>query len=980
MVQQPSRPSLLLTMAMLMGLCALQPAQAQTFTNEFFRLQSLPATDIVLQNISLADYNGDGLLDMYHSGRLYRQAKDGSFQNVLEQADIKLEGSAVRGGIFGDANKDGLLDLLIMDGGPGSRFYLNRSGETFDLANSSTNLIFQDSPIGAFWADVNTDGFLDFVVGTRTGSNPVYLGGAGNSFNNVGALVQSSTGSPVCGLAMSDFDKDLDPDFYVARCGSGNELKIYNSGSDRFTTTRQGAGVESTAPSIEGRWFDYNNDGWEDLLVVNTSQELKYSYTELYRNDAGAFTNVAEEAGILSFAVLPNGPAAIADFDNDGWQDIYLPFNKKGRLYRNQGDGTFKDIWDMTVALDSTSDIVVGTGDLNNDGWMDLVIPDQFGTAIMMNDGGQNNWASFQLRAATNNRFGVGARIHIFTNGMEQMRVIRAGSGDGSQHDELRAHFGVGSAETIDRVVVYWPDGRTEEFTDLAVNRQHTFVKIRGQNDPPAAFHLTEPVNAGFVPVTAETIRFAWEPATDTDNVRYTLNISGPGLRLSFPALSDPFLDMDTAILPKNQIFSWSVTATDSYSIRGSYDLNSFSFGQPDVANSTLLTPVLYDFGLPRISSGVAEFADFDLDGDLDLLVGGDSDGTTVLTLYRANDAEVILDNNGGEFIFKTLDPSGISFDAVSQPNASWGDFDGDGDPDLVISGIAQQNGQPLTQIYANQVGLFTPIEIDGLPDVWGGVVKWVDVNADGFDDLLVVGATNLVAPYDLVADIWINDGGQGLIPTRANVPTFMFGDAAFADVDGDGDLDIAVTGELENGQFRAQIMRNEGVGAGGVFAVTDTVLPDVMGGSVTWGDVNGDNQPDLLLTGGALGPDMLRGVTNMYVNEGGAFTLHPFPFEGVVTGQAIWGDYENDGDEDVFVVGARSPLGETIGRLYRNEDGQFVAELDVKGFVHATAAFGDYNGDGDLDLIAFGIDADGNLSTTFYINQQVPEPVPATR
>ena len=60
--------------------------------------------------------------------------------------------------------------------------------------------------------------------------------------------------------------------------------------------------------------------------------------------------------------------------------------------------------------------------------------------------------------------------------------------------------------------------------------------------------------------------------------------------------------------------------------------------------------------------------------------------------------------------------------------------------------------------------------------------------------------------------------------------------------------------------------------------------------------------------------------------------------------------------------------------------EGQFVAELDVKGFVHAAAAFGDYNGDGDLDLIAFGIDADGNLSTTFYINQQVPEPVPVTR
>lgn len=976
----PNRPIFLLAIAGMFSICALKTTQAQTFTNEYSRLQSLPASDITIQNIALADYNADGLLDMYHTGRLYRQALDGSFHNVLEQADIRLEGNAVRGGIFGDANKDGLLDLLIMDGAPGSRFYLNRSGEKFDLGNSSTNLIFQDSPIGGFWADVNQDGFLDFVVGTSNGNNPVFLGSAGDGFINVGALMGSDTGSPTCGLAVADYDQDLDPDFFAARCGAGNELKINNSNSDRYTTTRQGAGVESTAPSLEGRWFDYNNDGWEDLLVVNTSQDLKTSYTELYRNDGGQLINVAEEAGIRSFPNLPNGPAAIADFDNDGWQDIYLPFNNQGRLYHNQGDGTFEDIWEMSIALDSTSDTVVGMGDLNNDGWMDLVIPDQFGTAIMINDGGDNNWATFQLRDATFNRFAVGARIHLFSGDTEQIRVIRSGSGDGTQHDELRAHFGVGSSEVIDRVLINWPDGIVEEFTNLAVNHHYTFVQFRGQNDPPNAFRLMGPVNAGFVETSTETILFEWEAANDVDGVDYTLNLSGPGLRLSFPAISEPFLEMNTEILPKNQIYSWSVTATDGFSIRGSSDVNSFSFGQPDVANSTLQEPALYDFGLPRISSGIAEFADYDLDGDLDLLVGGDTDGTSVLTLYRANDAEIILDNNGGEYIFKSLVDSGVSLEQVSQPNASWGDFDRDGDPDLVISGVAKQNGQPLTQIYINQVGLFIPLEVQGLPNVWGGVVKWVDLNGDGYEDLFISGATSLTQPYDLVADVWINNTGQSMTPAEAGISPFMFGDAAFADIDSDGDQDLAITGDFGNGRFGAAILNNQNVGSGGVFTPTGTGLPDVMGGSVNWGDVNGDGKPDLMLTGGELGPDMLRGISIMLVNQGGTFLAHPFPFDGVVTGTAIWGDYENDGDEDVFIVGARSPLGETVGRLYRNVEGQFVAELDVKGFVHAAAAFGDYNGDGDLDLIAFGIDADGNLSTTFYINQQVPEPVPVTR
>ncbi len=956
-------------------------AVAQTFTNEFFRLNSNPASDLPILNVSLADFNADGRLDMYHNGRLYRQNPDGSFDDVLDRAGISLEGNAVQGGIFGDANQDGLLDLLIMDGLPGSRFYLNRSGEKFDLGNSATNLIFQHSPVGAFWADVNEDDFVDLVVGSSNGQNPVFLGGGSNSFTNVGSLMQAETEPVTCGLAYSDFDNDLDPDFFAAKCGAGNELMINNSFRDRFQSNFRNPALASSRISLDGHWFDYNNDGWEDLLVLNREGEFNTAESHLYRNDLGSggtFTDVAVEAGVAGAVLRPQGPAAIADFDNDGWLDIYAAINNRGQLFRNLGDGTFEEVFESTVGLDSVG-LATAVGDINNDGWVDLVIPHQFGTAIMMNDGGANNWATFALRDPTRNRLGVGARVHVTTGGMEQMRTITAGTGAGSQSDGLRAHFGVGSATSIDQVQIIWPDGVVDTFNDVPVNTHHTIVQSVGFNKAPDAFQLIEPVNAGFIDTATETIRFEWGAAVDADNVEYTMTITGRGLKLSFPGLTDTNIEISTEILPANQVYEWSVLATDGFSLRAGGEERSFSFGQPDVANSTLQAPVLYDFGLPALSAGVADFADIDLDGDLDLIVGGESNGVAVLRLYRADDDTVVRDANGGEFIFKSLRQAGVSLEPVSHPSVAWGDFDRDGDPDLLVAGLSRETGEPLTTLYMNLVGQFIPLTVDGLVNVWGSSVQIQDINADGWPDLVLSGSTVTEAPYTTISDVWINDQRGGFIPANAGIPPHMFGEAAFADIDGDGDLDMALTGDLGAGNFHSGLYRNEEVGDGGQFTLIPSPLVDVSGGSVSWGDVDADGDPDLLLSGGVMSPEFLRGITELYVNESGSFAKHPFPFDGVVAGRAIWGDYEEDGDQDVFVVGARTPLGDTVGRLYRNVDGQFVAELDVKGFIHATAAFGDYNGDGDLDLITFGIDAEGNTDTTFYINQQVPEPVPVT-
>ncbi len=973
--------SMLKRSSFFLGLILLVPvsASAQTFTNEFNRLRVLPETSTYIANVALADYNGDGRLDIYHAGRLYRQEDDGSFSNVLSQADINLEGNNVQGGIFADANRDGRLDLLIMDSAPGSRFYMNRTGEKFDLANSTTNLTFQTGIRGAFWWDVNLDGRLDMVAAAANGDHPVYLANESGTYTNVGDPWRAATNLPTAGLAVADYDRDGDPDFYSAHFAGQNFLMENNAARDRFGNASSFRGVNSGRVAAGAVWLDYDNDGWQDLLVHNLPQEFNTSENHLFHNDQGVFSDRAAEAGILGVNPTPNTPAAVADFDNDGWEDIYLPINNRGRLFHNNGDGTFDQRWATTVALDSVS-ASVAVGDVNNDGWLDIVIPHQLGTAIMINDGGGNNWATFALRGDENNRFGVGATVRVTSGGIQQMRSVTAGTGMGNQSDGLRAHFGIGQNTQIDELRIEWTDGVVEVYTDVDPNRHYTMVKNVGPNDPPGGFAQTFPLNAGFVDPADPMLRFEWEESSDEDAVLYTVHIVGPGVKLTFPNLTDPFLDLETVFLPANQIYTWSVSSTDGYSVRGTGGEYSFSFGQPDVANSTLQDPALFDFGIPNMSSGMAAFADYDVDGDLDLLVAGDADGTAIVRLFRANDASVVLSNNGGEFIFKSLEETGVTLELVREPDAAWGDFDNDGDPDLVITGLLVETGEPSTTIYINNVGTFIPVVAEGILDVWGGSAEWGDVNGDGLMDLLLSGATNKVQPYEPITDVFINNNNQSYVRADAGLPGVAFGEAAWADIDGDGDLDVALTGDRGNGDFHSGIYINNGIATGGTFSLDGTQLPELVGGSVTWGDVDADNEPDLLITGGKLGPRMLAGITEMYVNDSGIFSKHPFPFDGVVTGRAIWGDYENDGDEDIFVVGARSPLGETVGRLYRNVDGQFAAELDVKGFVHATAAFGDYNQDGDMDLIAFGIDSQGNNSVTFYINQQVPEPVPVTR
>ena len=963
--------------ASVLGVCASLvslPVLGQTFSanSQIFNPPIAAASEITA--LSLADYNGDGRLDFYYPGALYKQEANGSFTEVLAASGIDFEGDAPRGAILGDANLDGLLDLFILDSAPGSRIFLNRTGGNFDLGNFTTGIQLVLPPVGGFWRDLNSDGWLDFVSAYTVGTNSVLTGFANGQYSEQASFFNFRTGNRTCSLAPADYDRDGDVDVFAAACTAPNELLNQTRGFSRprFTDRAATARVANTQSSKEAAWFDYDNDGWMDLIVDNVNDgDFSTAFNLLYHNEQdGRFVEVAEQAGIQGAkGPAGNGPLVVADFDNDGWQDVYLPANNIGKLYHNNQNGTFSEVFSTTTGL-FLAPSVAAAGDFNSDGWMDLFLP---GEGILFNDGGSNNWLTIEVKDDLQNRFGVGATLRLTTSAGIQTRVIEAGNGGLGHGDQLKAHFGLGTDLNSSSLEIEWPGGSKEVYTNLEANRNYVFVRGLGPNQPPAAFSQTSPVVAGYIDPLAESIRFEWEPSVDSDPVVYTLSVSGPGVSLSFPDIPDPFFELSTALLPVNQTFHWSVRATDSHSVRYSGEERLFIFGQAGTAVSTIIAPIEVNFDLPSLSNGIVRFADIDGDQDLDLLIGGDGPLSEVMSLYVTDDREIALPDNAGSYIYKSLVRTRIILEAVTYPKAAFGDVDGDIKLDLIISGISSISKLPLTALYRNTGTDMERSLVAGMPNVWGGAVEWGDMDGDGDDDLLVAGAQNLEAPYDPVTSVFVNNGNGGFLFGQFALPGIVFGDVDWSDMDGDGDLDIALTGDLGDGNLYSGVFRNDG----GQFTDIHAGLPPLLNGSVAWGDFDQDGDKDLFLTGGKIGPEVLHGQAILFVNQNGIFERHPFPFDGIFSGEAVWGDYENDGDLDLFIAGSSKVFGNGVGRLFRNEDGQFAAELDVDGLHNASVAFGDYNGDGDTDLVIQGRDDNGVIQTRFLINLQIRELIP---
>jgi hypothetical protein len=305
--------------------------------------------------------------------------------------------------------------------------------------------------------------------------------------------------------------------------------------------------------------------------------------------------------------------------------------------------------------------------------------------------------------------------------------------------------------------------------------------------------------------------------------------------------------------------------------------------------------------GLPGLFDGVAAWGDYDNDERLDLLITG-------LTNFSAgSEVSQVWRNTGSGFTQVPIP----GLPGVAQSSGAWSDFDGDGRLDFLITGTTNGNSSgAISQLWRNTVGGFTNVPIAGLPGVYFGSMAWGDFNNDGRPDFLITGITNGAA-NDATAQLWQNTGnGFTNVPIPGLRGVFV-SSLAWGDYDNDGRLDFLLEGLAANG-FLSEVWRNTG---NGFVSVPVPGLAGIGDGSLAWADYDNDGRLDFLITGLASG---VTRVSQVWRNTGGGFTNVPVPgLAGNFDNALAWGDYDRDSRLDFLIAGTIEAG--NVSQLWRN-------------------------------------------------------------
>ncbi len=300
---------------------------------------------------------------------------------------------------------------------------------------------------------------------------------------------------------------------------------------------------------------------------------------------------------------------------------------------------------------------------------------------------------------------------------------------------------------------------------------------------------------------------------------------------------------------------------------------------------------------------------------------------------------------------------TGLALAPVEEICAAWGDYDNDGRLDLLVAGKANDGTGATTLYHQKADGIFEDSGIAFAGVSWPAVA-WGDYDRDGYLDILLAGATGSAT---CATKLYHNDGSGGFVEVvGAGLPGLCWPALAWGDYDNDGDLDILASGDPDGNPATAgitRIYRNDG----GTFTDIGATLAGVIDGSVAWGDYNGDNRLDIVLTGTSGG----TGVAKVYRNNGdGSFTDIEASLTAVQQGDAAWGDYDADGDLDILLAGLNGD-GNDVAMVYNQvATGNFQLRCNLVGTHLGSAAWGDYDSDGDLDILLAGLSGSTYMTT----------------
>ncbi len=491
--------------------------------------------------IAFFDYDNDGWLDVFvvngwrlegfpegenPSNHLYRNNRDGTFSDVTRSAGLMCSGWG-QGVCIGDYDNDGFEDLFVTYWGQNVLYHNNGDGTFTDVSQRARVAgAARRWGTGCAFIDYDRDGYLDLFVtnylifdpktapqpdtgvycdymglsvncgpaGFPVEHNILYRNNGDGTFTEVTeqAGVKGSEGLYGLGVLAGDFNNDGWPDLYVAADGVPSQL-FRNNGDGTFSNIAVVSGCAYNEDGMPQAGMgvaagDYDCDGWLDFFKTNFSHQLSNLY---HNNGDGTFTDLSSHAGTRASFKLLGWGCGFADFDNDGWPDIFecnghvypeieqlrrddITFRQRRVVYRNLGNGRFEDVSAKVGASILHSAVSRGCafGDFDNDGDVDVLVSNINETPSLLRcDAPKNHhWIKVRTIGMESNRSGIGSRIKCVTGEHQQIDEVRSGGSFMSQSD-LRVHFGLGTATKVDSLEIRWPNGRTETLRDLGVDQ-----------------------------------------------------------------------------------------------------------------------------------------------------------------------------------------------------------------------------------------------------------------------------------------------------------------------------------------------------------------------------------------------------------------------------------------------------------------------------------------------------------------------------
>ncbi|MCA9077096.1 MAG: CRTAC1 family protein [Planctomycetaceae bacterium] len=494
---------------------------------EFPRFKNI-APELGLDTFSMCggmiveDFNGDNWLDVVSSSwdpagqmRCWLSNGDGTFKDHTEQANL----TGLVGGlnmIQADYDGDGDIDILVLRGA-----WLREHGRhPNSLLQNDGNARFRDVTFdvglgenfyptqSAAWADYDNDGDLDLFVANELDNSELFNNDGTGHFTNVASEAGVTGGRYPKGVIWGDYDNDRFPDLYVSNLKGPNQL-YHNNGDGTFTDVAAQAGVTEPLRSFPTWFWDFNNDGALDIYVAAywssvdnfaadyLGQSHQAGTDRLYQGDGkGGFRDVTEEMD-LAKVTLPMG-SNFGDMDNDGFLDFYLGTGypdyaglMPNRMFRNERGSHFKEVTTSAGLGHLQKGHAVSFADYDHDGDQDIFIElggafpgDAFSDALFQNPGFNNHWIMVRLTGTTSNRAGVGARIRadVTEDGASRSIYKWVNSGGTFGGNPLCQHLGLGTAERIDQLEIYWPTSDTTQvFKDVKADQMLKIFEGEGE-------------------------------------------------------------------------------------------------------------------------------------------------------------------------------------------------------------------------------------------------------------------------------------------------------------------------------------------------------------------------------------------------------------------------------------------------------------------------------------------------------------------